>query len=259
MRTRRLALPLALFIPFIASGQAPARPDTVRGHSGLAGYVRDTLRRPLAAAGIIMEGENVTAVTDDSGHFHLGGLPGGVHTVTVKRVGYQAISFEATLPTDSTLLIDVHLRNVQNLEPVVVTGSKSVRLAQTGFLERQRIGAGTFLSPEHIDSMSFLDRPSSLLRNVRGVDIRCVGALCSVRPHLASCLWLYVDGVQQQNIQLDELLTTGAIYAIEVYDHPSTVPPEFQGRLPVKAKGINATPIAGCEALVVWTRTKAAP
>jgi hypothetical protein len=258
----RLRLLLSVFVaglPSLVRSQTPTPAlDSARRHSGLAGYIRDTLRHPLVLAGIVVEGDNATTVSDTSGHFVITGLSAGVHTVNIRKFGYQPISFEATLPADSTVLIDVHLRKVQNLGPVVVTAVNSQRLARTGYFERQKQGLGTILSPEHIDSLSFLDHPSWLLRSVRGIDVRCERALCRVLPHLASCMWLWVDGVEQHDLQIDELLSTDAIYAIEVYDHPGTVPVEFQGRRPEFPLGM-VTKIAGCAALVVWTRGKAAP
>jgi hypothetical protein len=255
---------LVLAIVAVGSGvmqsQTPTPPtaDSTRGHSGLAGYVRDTLRHPLVLAGVTVEGENATTVSDTSGHFAISGLAAGVHTITIRKFGYQPISFEATLPADSTVLIDVHLRKVQNLGPVIVTAVNSPRLARTGYFERKKLGLATFLSPEQVDSMSFLDHPSSLLRTVRGIDVRCSRGLCYVLPRLAVCINLFVDGVEKRDVQLDELLSTSAIYAIEVYDHPATVPTEFQGRLPHVRPGI-VQPVAGCAALIVWTRAKAAP
>ena len=77
-----------------------------------------------------------------------------------------------------------------------------------------------------------------------------------MRAH--DCLHLFVDGVLHQaqgENQIDRVLTTSVVYAIEVYENPNMVPLQFQASLPPK-RGLLTTK-AGCGAIVVWTKSRA--
>jgi hypothetical protein len=246
-----------------ALAQTPAR-DTAVHHSAVAGVVRDTLERPLAFATILVDGRELSVVSDDSGRFHLAGIPSGLNSFTVMRIGYKAVSFDVTLAPESTLVLGIHLKSIQTLGPITVTGTAQIpRLARTGFYERQVLGFGSFISPQRIDSLNFVDSPAQLLRGVRGIEVRCFSAKrCVVHTHSPpDCLWLFVDGAYMpasgsDQSQLDDVMGTGEVAAIEVYERPMFVPSEFQARLPVK-RGRDLTAKAGCGALVIWTRTHA--
>jgi hypothetical protein len=117
------------------------------------------------------------------------------------------------------------------------------------------------VSPERVDSLRHLTTPAQLLRDVRGIEVRCTASNCRVVPTRGNeCLQLIVDGAivgdmsRDDSNQIDYVLTTGAVYAIEVYERPSIVPTEFQGMLPGKRSIL--TRKAGCGAIVVWTRSR---
>jgi hypothetical protein len=249
-----------------SSSLALQQQDTTRRHSGLAGVVRDSLRRPITAASVLVDGTSVFTATDDSGRFDVRGLPAGRNGFTNTKIGFAPLSFEVSLPSDSVILLAVTMHPVQLLNAVNVTAERTnVYLARTGFTERRQLGIGSFLTPQHIDSIAMsVTRPSELLRGVRGIDMRCgtgpgflVGADCNVYSHRPpGCLWLFIDGVPHGEEQIDQVgLPPGGVAAIEVYERPSMVPLKFQGQLPIK-KGANFSMAAGCGALVIWTKSR---
>jgi hypothetical protein len=254
-------IPLAAIFASGALAQESAR-DTTLKRSAIAGVVRDTLERPLAFATILVEGRELSVVSDDSGRFHLAGIPAGANSFTVMRIGYKAVSFDVTLAPESTLVLGIHLKSIQTLGPVTVTGAAEIpRLARTGFYDRQRLGLGTFISPQRVDSLDFVSTPAKLLRDARGLDVRCgPGGPCQVHTRSPpDCLWLFVNGAYMPagangQTQVDDVVATGEVSAIEVYERPMIVPTEFQAQLPAKS-GRGFTVKAGCGALVVWTRT----
>jgi hypothetical protein len=147
--------------------------------SGLAGVVRDSTGVVIPQANVFVAGGKAAAVSDDSGRFDVRGLPGGPNEVTIAKIGFSPVSFTATLPEDSVVVVAIMLHRVQVLDAVSVTAAAArQRLARTGFYERQRAGFGQFLTPEHVDSVADrLRNPSELLRDLRGVDVhgcRCV-------------------------------------------------------------------------------------
>jgi hypothetical protein len=237
-----------------------APPIAQRRQSGIAGVIRDTAGKPISHATIFVDGEKLAAVSDDSGRFDVRGLPSGSNGVTVTKIGYAPVLFETSLPSDSIVVLSLAMRTVQTMGTVNVTADRAQSyLARTGFVDRRRLGLGSFLSPAEIDSMADLvATPSQFLRGLRGIDLQCGGTACVPVPrNHASCLDLFVDGVPHGPARIiDSLgLNPNAISAIEVYDRPSVVPIEFQGGPPQKqGKGVSLT--SGCGAIALWTTTR---
>jgi hypothetical protein len=228
-----------------------------KGTAGIAGVVRDTLGRPLHLVAITALGRDTSVVTDDSGRFALTKLPPGPTSISILRIGYRAITFEADLPGDSTLMVAIRLQPVTTLGAVVTSAERiSKYLARTGFPERVHMGIGSFLSPQQVDSLSrIFTRPAQLLRDMRGIDVQCGGTGCIVHTRRPpDCLLLFIDGVFADG-QIDDQLTVGGIAAIEVYERPNKVPAEFQGKLPEKRGLLSRA--AGCGAIAVWTKARA--
>jgi hypothetical protein len=253
---------LALLLASTASAQAnpssaPKAPSPQ--HAGLAGVIQDATGAPIAGASIFADDRAGSAVSDDSGRFVLRGLPPGKSGFTITKIGYAPVSFETTLLPDSMIVLSIHLRSVQTLDPVRVNAVRvNAYLVRTGFTERKRLGTGSYLGPEQLDSLApRVSTPAQLLRDLRGIDVRCPKSDCVVHAHQPpDCFWLFVDGAPLGTDQIDVVgLTPGGIAAIEVYERESIVPAEFEGALPQK-RGRGMSLAAGCGAIVVWTKSR---
>jgi len=248
---------LAMTLALVAGAQAPQ--TAASKHAGIAGTVQDTSGHPIGHANVFVDGSAITTVSDDSGRFVLRGLTPGKNGFTITRIGYAPVSFETSLMVDSMLVLSIRMRSVQALDPVKVTAVRvNAYLARNGFMDRKKLGLGSFLTPEHIDSMAqVVVQPSQLLRDVRGIDLRCGGSTCVVHTrNPPDCLWMFVDGVYLGTDQIDVLgLTPTGIAAIEVYERPSIVPMELQGALPQK-RGGGLSMAGGCGAIAVWTKAR---
>ena len=238
--------------------QVPPRDGSIV-RSALAGVVRDSLGNPIKFAAVVVEGTELSAVSDDSGRFHIRGIVPGTVDVAVRRLGFAQVQFTTTLAPDSTLVVAVRLRSVQALGAVTVKAAfEAPLLARSGYCERERAGLGSFVPPAKVDSMAGrVITASQLLRDVRGIELSCgAGSRCSVHTRrLPDCLNLFVNGVHVEG-ELDDNVGLSEVYAIEVYERPVIVPTEFQTKLPMK-QGRGFTPKAGCGALAVWTRARA--
>ena len=252
--------PITLALSILSANALAQVPAPTPGkRAALAGVIRDSMSRPLTMATVLVDGKDFSAVTDESGRFHLAGIPAGTNDFTVMRIGYRSVSFTTTLAPDSTLVIAIMLRRISTLEEVEVkAASISPRLERQGYYKRRTQGIGSFVTPDRVDSLSHVATPSQLLRDVRGIEVQCGGRSklgCIVATRRAhGCLNLFIDGVFHKD-QIDDVLPTTAVYAIEVYENPSIVPLEFQASLPGKVSAL--TRKAGCGAIVVWTRSRA--
>jgi hypothetical protein len=196
-RAETLKLVVGLAVAATAASPALAQSAPAQRLAAIAGVVRDTVGRPLRLATVFVEGKDLSTVTDDSGRFHIARIPAGTNLVTALRIGYKPVSFEINLPPDTTLVTEIRLRTVQTLGAVNVTGERvSPKLAREGFYTRMRQGWGSFLPPEKVEQLQHLSTPSKMLRDVKGIEVRCGAAgRCSVvplPPH--SCINLFVNG-----------------------------------------------------------------
>lgn len=242
--TRGLTIAALCVATGAALAQTPAADSAVK-KSALAGLVRDQLGHPLKSATLSVDGKGLSAVTNDSGQFFLGGIPAGKTDFTLVRIGYAAVYFQVNLPPDTTLVVNIPMRAVQNIAGVEVTAERvSARLLRDGFYARRRVGAGSFLTPERLDSLSYVMTPSQLLRDVRGVQVRCRAAgRCTVTTTRGGCVAVFVNKSLVYG-QMDDALSVGEIYAIEVYERPAIVPVDFS--LPRR--------FANCGVIAVWTK-----
>ena len=218
------------------------------GRSAVAGIVRDTTGRGLPNVTVIAQGRDATTVTDSAGRFHLS-VPSGKNDITVMRLGYRPVHFEAEIAPDTTVVLTITMRalDAQPLAPVEVTGERmSARLLRDGFYDRRDRGFGQYLDPDQVERLAgTVSQTSQMLRMMNGIQVRCpaVGA-CRVTG-TTSCLTFFVDGVKQRNILLDERVSPSNVYAVEVYPRRSALPQEF------------VDPVSQCGAIVVWTRSRA--
>lgn len=122
----------------LAALQTAARPDSARldrpqasvdaagaGVGGLRGRVTDANANALAGATVSVDGTTNSVMTNSAGEFTISGLQGGVHRLTVRRVGYQPANRDVTVTSGQTGETEVVLNASQvALSEVVVTGAQ---------------------------------------------------------------------------------------------------------------------------------------
>jgi hypothetical protein len=222
---------------------AATKPKT----AALAGMVRDGFGRGLRDAAVTVDKTELRAVTNDSGLFFLPGIPAGKSDFTVMRLGFGAVHFAIDLAADSTLVVNIPMKNVQALPNVDVKAEQvSAKLLRAGYYERRNLALGSFVGPEKIEKLHWSTVPSTFLRDLRGTYVRCSrGGIgnCKVFMGTArSCKpVIYVDGSKRTG-ELDEVVDASEVYSMEAYDRRAYVPGQFQP--------------ADC-AIVVWTKTYA--
>jgi hypothetical protein len=231
--------------------------------AALAGTIRDTLGHPIRMVAVMVDSGDVTAVTDDSGRFHLSGIRPGKNGFAMRKVGFGPVEFETTLEPGRTLVIDIRMKQLTTLAAVNVTATGPVGLHREGFYEREKVGLGSYIHPAKIDSLSNLMSASQMVMGTlaRGVRRACPprgGNTCDISFRSAACRWLFVDGLEIRDMVFDDAVQPADIAAIEIYDRTNLVPAEFQGRMPESRSGgrmLSRAP-AGCAAIVVWTKNR---
>ena len=256
--------------------QSPAAQPVVDHPAAIGGRVLDLYGHPLTAAVVRADSLGLSAVVDDSGRFLLNGLRQGIQRISATRVGYAPVAFDATLTSDSTLAVVIHMQPVAALPTVTSTAKlsgRSAKLDGTGFYDRQaRAASGFFITPDDIAGMSWAMSPALFLSGAPGVNVirtetttSCTrgrkgrGGSCQKAPTGYALQFpatdkitsgtttckpnVFVDGAFTP-LPLGQSVSASDVYAIEVYTNVSTIPANFQA------------PQSGhaCGSLVIWTK-----
>ena len=111
-----------------AAEPSDAKPVPAGDTGTVSGTIRSLdLDSPLSGATVTVEGTNITATTDESGHFQLSAPPGRV-TLRADFSGFRSVSKPVTISAGKVADIDVPMALDQLLtEVVVVVGSRTPR------------------------------------------------------------------------------------------------------------------------------------
>ena len=110
----------------------PSEPDAKPVPAGDTGTISGTIRSldldsPLSGATVTVEGTNISATTDESGHFQLSAPPGRI-TLRADFSGFRSVSKPVTITAGKVADVDVPMSLDQLLtEVVVVVGSRTPR------------------------------------------------------------------------------------------------------------------------------------
>ena len=105
--------------------------------------------------------------TNDSGAFRINGIRSGAHVVSVRQVGYTALTMQLDFVANSITERQFVLANVQTLDSVVVAAT---RPALPEFEDRRKLGIGSFFTREQL-SKEENRRMSEILSRAGGIRI----------------------------------------------------------------------------------------
>jgi carboxypeptidase family protein len=218
-------------LAFVAAASATAQKPEAR----TAGVVRDSVGRPISDAHVTTA--TAGTLTDSVGRFSIRLDKADSTTITVRRIGYESVSF--TIATDSMSRNDlaIELSALPRVLPgIAVTKDRAHVPTIDAFEERRRTraGLGFFLSRAELAPRD-AEPLTSILRSARGVAIvrgpagRNVlrfarwSAKKSCKPEV------FLDGVQVKEFEIDDVVTRD-VEAIELYASASSAPFEFPTR-----------------------------
>ena len=253
MRLLLLWIAVAM-MPSLLRAQADAKP----AGASLAGVVvADSSERPIAGAEITIAELKLAVRSDSMGAFVLAGIPAGRYVVTVRAVGYAAISTGVIFARGQRVNADLVLsRAAQSLAKVDVkattsTSGNNPRIAE--FDDRRKMGFGKFLTQDVFEKAEGRKLGEVLVQRIAGV--RTLGSsnriLVATRgvnsPQQRNCpVQVIIDDIVQNSstgaagFDIDSI-DPDRIAAVEFYT-VSNRPEQFnRGGAP-------------CGTLVIWTR-----
>ena len=216
----------------------------------IAGVVTDVARTPVGGAEVTLErAPSRTAITATrtapDGKFSFTDLGSGSVLLTIRRIGFRAYS--RSLLADSLSAnrpIHIVLESAPlTLDTVRVEGVENSRMRD--FYDRKKSrGSGHFMDREEIQQRNAA-YTSDLLSRFPGIVVRPSSRGGNVVRIRGCRPGIWIDGIQANNAELDEVTRPDEIAAMEVYASSGGIPPEYRDRA-----GRN------CGAIFVWTRIR---
>ncbi|MBV6521727.1 MAG: hypothetical protein MNPFHGCM_01871 [Gemmatimonadaceae bacterium] len=227
-----------------ATGLLPTREGRVR----LTGTIRGRYGDPIAGARVSIWGTRYSAITNADGEYAIGDVAPGSHTLEVRAIGFVPSRTAIDLFAQRPMHADVSMSDFPTeIDTVRVLATRPRMATSPGSFEyRRRQGYGAFLDAEQIERRS-PQQFSDLLRGTRGVLISSSGMSGAyVRmegngPDAACEPLIVLDGqrVPLNGMNINDLIPTHIVRAVEIYPRRMEAPPEFQ--------------TVDCGTIVVWT------
>lgn len=227
--------------------------------------VTDSADRSITGASILIDGIQI-APTDEYGSTSIAVSPNRDHKVQVRAFGYAPAGFSIRAAAGETKTASLPLASIaaslaRELPGVRITAHLTDDVKRSdpglaGFAHRRETLGGTFINQEQIRERGYPPL-SLLLRTAPGVSVvstvvngmtqsvlRMRGGATVPTKSTDDCpIQLYLDGHQwpQTDRDIDRVISTHELAAVEIYPSSAWVPVQFMG------------PTSGCGTLALWT------
>jgi TonB family protein len=238
-----------IVVLILAGLSAPAALGAQTSGTPLNGTVLDAAGNPIVGASVSIGGTQLSAMTDDRGHFRVTISGQGLQKLSVRRLGFQPVASDIDVnPGQSLRDVTIRMQAVPAmLNPVLVSatrGAYSGRLA--GYYQRlESKSAGYFISRDEIDKKSYRNL-SQLLRTVPGINafpLKTGGSTVRIRQRQCRPL-VWLDGVPMPAGEVDlDAFPVSTLHGIEVYSGSNATPQDFAISGPTS-----------CGSIVLWSR-----
>ncbi len=135
----------------------------------LAGFVTDSLNRPLGGAEVSVPELVKTTLTTADGAFALRDIPPGEQLVRIRRLGYGPVETRLTFQAGRTLQRRIALARATVLDSVTVT-AKGYDPVLGDFEDNRRLGLGHFITREELAKLEGVST-GSVLRSIPGISV----------------------------------------------------------------------------------------
>ncbi len=221
------------------------------GSGRLGGTVTDDNGIAVSNAELILIGVGKSTRSSTDGSFRVDSLPGGTMEVSVRAVGFlsgrETVDIRSSKEARLTIVLS---RLAQSLDATVITSEAfAAAAAREGLERRRRTGIGFHLDAAALNRVLALS-PIDYLRSMPGVFVEGTGVdqyVAARRQDGKPCrATLLVDGVRFDGnaIELEQLIPTNRVSAVEVYPRGAVVPSELPNSL------------NGCAVVVFWSGTR---
>lgn len=228
-------------VPCAGAQQPVPKPEITAHPAIVSGRIVALDKKGIEDVEVLLD-DSVRAVTDRKGYFAIDPVPAGVHDVLVRKMGLVPLRFRVAVTAgdlwDGTIRMD---RAAQALPAVVVLeSSKALKNFRPhwidGFVDRRRIGLGTFLDRMDIEN-AHLARTANLIARAPGITTYQgfgYDELRSPRCGMGSGskAVVFVDGIKMETstngrfVSLNDYMPS-MLWGIEVFRGRGSIPPQY--------------------------------
>ncbi len=225
-----------------AVAQQPVPKTEITAHPAIvSGRILAPDKKGIEDVEVLLD-DSLRALTDRKGYFELDPVPAGVHDVLVRKMGFVPLRFRVAVTAgdlwDGTLRMD---RAAQALPAVVVLeSSKALKNYRPhwidGFVERRRVGLGTFLDRVDIEN-AHAARTANLIARAGG--ITTYQGIGYDELHLSRCGAgatgkgiIFVDGIKMETSVNGRFAILGdyvpsTLWGVEIFRGRGSIPPQY--------------------------------
>jgi hypothetical protein len=231
----------AFTVPPVGAQQPMPKPEISAHPAIVSGRIVALDKKGIEEVEVLLD-DSVRAVTNRKGYFEIDPVPAGVHDVLVRKMGFVPLRFRVAVTAgdlwDGTIRMD---RAAQALPAVVVLeSSKALKNYRPhwidGFVDRRRIGLGTFLDRVDIEN-AHLARTANLIARAPGITTYQgfgYDELRSPRCGMGSGskAIVFVDGIKMETSHNGRFVSLGdympsMLWGIEVFRGRGSIPPQY--------------------------------
>ena len=214
----------------------------------LVGVVTDISSVPIPEVEVsIVKPAGVSGVahTSKDGRFSIGGVPSGMVSVQLRRLGYEARVVDVEITAEKRPPVEFMLKPVPaELDELLIKADERDALREFYEHKTQRSSYGKFFDANDIRRRGAA-YPSDLFRSIPGVKLSNTGSSTNAVTIRGCQPMLWVDGQRVPNSEVDDVVNAGDIAALEFYISMAGTPAPYLDRSN-----------RACGTILVWTKNR---
>jgi hypothetical protein len=223
--------------------------SALRGNGKLRGVVRSNSGQPISNAKLVLWGSGLEATTNSNGQFSMQTLPSGTYTLESRAIGFMPMRSAVDVLEGNEGVAELAMNVfVPMVDTLKIKGNRGVASDPLqGFDQRKKSGFGYFFDSDALNkrNATFM---SDVLRGTPGLTVtpgQLSGDKVTMRGAAGpgTCVpAVYINGapVYVDDGNLDAIVNTQDVVAMEVYSRTGSMPIQFQQA-------------NGCGSIVIWT------
>lgn len=214
----------------------------------LVGVVTDIANVPIPEVEVsIVKPAGISGVahTSKDGRFSIGGVPTGTVSVQLRRLGYEARVVDVEITAEKRPPVEFMLKPVPaELDELLIKADERDALREFYDHKAHRSSYGKFFDANDIKRRG-ATYPSDLFRSIPGVKLTNTGSATNAVTIRGCQPMLWVDGERVPNSEVDDVVNTNDIAALEFYISMAGTPAPYLDRSN-----------RACGTILVWTKNR---
>jgi hypothetical protein len=244
-----MLFPVCVYMSVLLAGAAgDPQLESIVAQNDLVGVVTDISSVPIPQVEVsIVKPAGMSGVTHTSndGKFVIGGVPTGMVSVQLRRLGYEARVVDVEITAEKRPPVEIVLKPVPaELDELLIRAEERSALREFYEHKTQRSSYGKFFEAADIKKRG-ASHPSDLFRSIPGVRLTNTGSSTNAVTIRGCTPMLWIDGQRVPNSEVDDVVSTDDIAGLEFYISMAGTPAPYLDRS-----------TRACGSILVWTKNR---